>query len=357
MSDKIIRVAVLGQGRSGYGIHVKWLREAEDQYAIVAVADQLPERHEAAQEFGARAFTDYQELLATKDLNIDLVVNALPSHLHTQGTLAALNAGYHVLCEKPFALNVADFDAMVAAAKKADRKLFAFQNSRFQPAFIKIQELLASGVLGKLVHARISFSGFARRWDWQASQRYSGGNINNTGPHPLDQAVMLFGERTPSVFAKLSNANPFGDADDFASVSLYGPDAPLVEVVVSSFMPYPQGDIYSICCTNGGITGNTTSLKWKYFDPKQASAHTPASGWSDKRAYNSEQLQWTEETWNNPHAADGFQVMSEALYNNLYDVLVNGAEPVVKLEQVRRQIAVLEEVHKQNPLPRKQAEQ
>lgn len=353
MAGKIIRTAVLGQGRSGYGIHVRWLREAKDQYQVVAVADQLPERHEAVQEFNAKAFTDYKDLLRDKSLQVDLVVNALPTHLHTEGTVAALDAGYHVLSEKPFALNVADFDKMTAAAERNERKLFAFQNSRFQPAFIEIQNLLASGKLGKLIHARLVYSSFARRWDWQSRQKFGGGNINNTGPHPLDQAIVLFGDRMPHVSSKLACSNPFGDADDFAIVTFNGKDAPVIEVVVSSFMAYPQGDTYNICCTAGGITGNATSLKWKYFDPAAAPKQAPAQGWSEKRGYNSEQLPWVEETWNNPHAADGFQQMSHGLYNNVYDAIVSGAEPVVKLSEVRRQIAVLEEVHRQNPLPEK----
>jgi predicted dehydrogenase len=357
MSGKIIRVAVLGQGRSGYDIHVSWLRKAVGQYKVVAVADLMPERHEAVKELGAKGLGDYRELLGRRELGVDLVVNALPSHLHRVATIAALEAGYHVLSEKPFALSVADFDAMVAAAKKAGRHLLAFQNSRFRPAFQKIQQLLAEGWLGKLVHARISFSSFARRWDWQTYQRYGGGNINNTGPHPLDQAVVLFGERMPRVFGRLACNNPFGDADDFASVSLYGDaDAPLVEAVVSSCMTYPQGEVYNLSCTCGGLSGDFRTLRWRYFDPAKAPAHGPAAGWSDRRQFCSEQLPWVEESWTDVPAdrsLDEIQRLSQGLYNDIYGVLVEGRVPVVRLEEVRRQIAVLEECHKQNPLPRR----
>ncbi len=352
MSEKVIRVGVMGQGRSGYDIHVAWLRQATQQYKVVAVADQLKERHEAVQ-LGAQAFTDYKDLLAKRDLGIDLIVNSLPSHLHTPGTIAALQAGYNVLSEKPFALNLADFDAMVSAANKAGRKLFAFQNSRYRPGFKKMREVLASGVLGKLLHARISFSGFARRWDWQASQRYSGGNLNNTGPHPMDQAIVLFGERSPKVFAHLACQNEFGDADNLASVSLYGDGAPLVEVVVSSFMAYPQGDIYNISCSQGGMTGTPTSMKWRYYDPATAPAHTPMTGWSDNRKYCGEGLSWIEQSWSYTAGLAEFDAMSRDLYNNVYDVLVRGGTPDIKLEEVRRQIGVIEECHRQCPLAKR----
>lgn len=352
MSGRLIRVGVLGQGRSGHDIHVAWLRQASQQYKLVAVADLISERHEAVQ-LGAQAFGDYRDLLAMRDLNIDLIVNALPSYLHTAGTIAALEAGYHVLSEKPFALNLQDFDVMVAAANRSGRNLFAFQNSRFRPAFRKLQQVLASGVLGKLLHARISFSSFARRWDWQASQRFGGGNLHNTGPHPLDQAVVLFGERMPKVFSHLSSNNEFGDADDLATVSLYGDSSPLVEVVVSSFVAYPQGEMYNMGCTCGGLTGNPSALKWRYFDPSAAPSHEAMPGWSDKRKYCGEELPWVEESWAYTANTGAFDEMSRALYDNLYDVLVCSGKPEVTLDQVRRQIAVLEECYRQNPMPQR----
>lgn len=352
-NGNIIRVGILGQGRSGFGIHTRWLREATTQFKIVAVADRMPERtQEAANELGARTYREYADLLKDKSLDLDLVVNSLPSDLHPKATLAALNAGHHVLCEKPFATSLKDFDKMVDTARKNKRQLFAFQNSRFQPAFQKIQQIIASGVLGRLVHIRISFSNFARRWDWQAQQQHWGGNLNNTGPHPLDQAVVLFGDKMPHVFAKLASDNPFGDADNFATVTLHGKNSPLVEVVISSFMAYPQGEMYNISGACGGLTGNLSALKWRYFDPKQAPDHGPIGTWSENRKYNSEKLDWKEESWT-AAPGDNFQKISQAYYDTLYQSLVHKAKPLVQLPQVRRQIAVIEECHKQNPLPRK----
>jgi predicted dehydrogenase len=331
------------------------MRQAKQQFKLVAIADQKSERREAAGEFGAKAFADYRELLEDRSLGIDLVVNALPSHLHPEGTMAALRAGYHVMTEKPAAVRVADFDAMVAASKQVGRRLFIFQNSRFNPAFMKVREVLESGRLGKLVHARISFSNFARRWDWQASQEFWGGNINNTGPHPLDQAIMLFGDRTPNVFANLQCENAFGDADAFSSVSLYGKDAPLIEVVTSSFQAYPQGGTYNLSCTRGGLQGDLTQLKWKYFDPAKAPPHTALpTMWSDNRTYNKENLEWIEESWSAP-PDDMFQVISKGIYDDVYEALTKDIEPTVRLDEVRRQVAVLEEAHRQCQLPRRKS--
>ena len=352
MSDRILRVGILGQGRSGHDIHLHWLREAKDQYQVVAVADAMPDRWEAREEVGARVFGNYRGLLAEKSLGLDLVVNALPSFMHPTATQDVLAAGYNVVCEKPQARTVREFDAMVAAARRHRRHYFPFQNSRFSPCFIKLREVIASGVLGKMVFIRGNWSGFGRRWDWQAIQEYHGGNLLNTAPHPIDQAIVLFGEKVPKVFARLACENPFGDADNFAAVTLHGPGAPTIEIVVNSFQAYPQGEQYNVCGTQGGLTGGPQGLKWKFFDPNKAPDHAFSGTWSDQRAYCSETLPWVEETWAPPVSPlDTFQTLSKGFYDHVYGVMVHGAEPAITHEEVRRQITVIEETRRQNPLP------
>lgn len=351
MDGQILNVAIAGQGRSGYDIHARWLRTVPQQYRIVAVADLLPERRrQAQQEFDCRTYKTHTDLL--KAGGFDLFINALPSHLHPLGSIQALKAGFHTVCEKPSAVKVADFDKMTAAARSSRKHLLPFQNSRFLPAFAKIREILDSGRIGDLVHARIVYSGFGRRWDWQTRQECWGGNLNNTGPHPMDMAIMLFGERSPHVFSKLvSGPGSFGDADDFALVVLHGPQAPTIEVWVSSYLAFPQGDTFSINGTRGGITGNFTALKWRYYDPAKAPKQKLMPSWSDHRKYCNETLPWVEDSWTSD-MPDLFQTLSGAFYNNVHEVLLKGAAPVVTLAQVRRQVAALEACHRQNPLPK-----
>ena len=347
---KQLKVGILGQGRSGYDIHAKWLRQDQERYKIVAIADAMPERtQECAAEFGATAFGDYRELLQADNLGIDLVINALPSDLHPRGTIDALEAGYNVVCEKPLARTVADFDRMVAKAGETGKKLLPFQNSRFQPAFRKIQSIIESGCLGRIIFARISYSGFGRRWDWQARREHWGGNLLNTGPHPVDQAVVLFGEEEPRVFARLVSDNPFGDAENHASVTLWGPGKPTIEVIISSFMAYPQGETYNIGGTYGGLSGNFNQLKWRYFDPANAPHRATKGVWSDNRGYCGEELDWREEIWNYNPKLDNFSMISKGFYDDAYAILTENAPRTITFDQVRRQIAVMEEAHRQNP--------
>ncbi|MHB9131836.1 MAG: Gfo/Idh/MocA family protein [Armatimonadota bacterium] len=353
---KVLRVGIGGYGRSGCDIHAAWLKEAPAQFQVVAVADQLPERREdAVRDFGCAVYDDYQELLAKTEM--DLFINALPSFLHAPVTAQALQAGFNVVCEKPSGSTVAQFDQMANAAQQAGKLFAPFQNSRFYPFFRKMREVIDSGVLGEILLVRTSWGSFGRRWDWQTLQEMSGGNLRNTGPHPLDHAIMLFGRSTPQVFCRMRAIQHCGgDADDFTLVTLYGEGAPTIEITLNSYLAYPPEDMYNISGTLGGMAGGPGSLRWKYYDPAQAPVPERWHPWSDNRKYCSEQLPWVEETWE-PSGDEGnsFRNNSRAFYNNIYDVLVNGAELIVKHEQVRRQIAVIEECHRQNPLPKRNA--
>lgn len=354
MPDKIIRVGIAGYGRSGCDIHALWLKQAPGQYKIAAVADQLPERRaDAKRDFDCSVYEDYRTMLLAG--GFDLFINAMPSHLHPQGTIDAFRAGFNVVCEKPNAWKVADFDRMVAASKKAKKLFMPFQNSRFFPFFRKIREIIASGVLGEIIHIRINWSGFGRRWDWQTLQATHGGNLLNTGPHLVDHAVMLFGNEMPKVFAVLKSVQPFGgDAEDFAMVTLHGKRAPVIEILLSSYLAYPLGDQYNISGKYGGLTGGQKGLKWRYFDPAKAPVQTFWKPWSDNRKYCSEALPWVEESWEPPASdLDAFQHNSRAFYNSVYEAMVNGAALVVKPAEVRRQIMIMEASHRQNPLPKK----
>ena len=262
-----IRVAVLGQGRSGLDIHCRYFKTVPHKYQIVAVADLLGDRRQRAQgEMGCDAYADYHDLLARSD--IDLVVNALPSHLHPQATIDSLGTGHHTICEKPLAWSVAELDNMIAAAHKASRLLLPFQQSRNAPQFQKMLQVIDSGVLGRIVQVSISFSGFARRWDWQTLQEYRGGNLLNTGPHPMDQVMRLLDFKKPDqVFCAMDRANTYGDAEDYVKILLRTKDKPVIDVEISSCTPFPQ-PMYTVHGERGGLSGGPAGLTWRYYDPQ-----------------------------------------------------------------------------------------
>src|SRR5215510_1697063 len=104
----------------------------------------------------SRAHGSYEALLA--DPEIDVIYNPLPNHLHAEWTIKAVEAGKHVLCEKPLALNVDEVDAIQAAARKHGRVVMEAFMYRHHPQTLKVQELVKSGSIGTLKLIRGSFS-------------------------------------------------------------------------------------------------------------------------------------------------------------------------------------------------------
>ena len=353
--SKRVRVGVLGQGRSGYNIHVRGLREMTDKYEIVAVADPLQgQLEDAVNQLGVVGYTDYKELIKRDDL--DLVVNATPSHLHVPISLEIMEAGHNLLSEKPLARRVSDVDKLIAKSKETGKLFAIYQQSRFAPYFQKVREVIDSGVLGKVVMVRIAFNGFGRRWDWQTLQNHNAGNLLNTGPHPMDQALQLFGtDVMPEVTCIMERTpNCYGDAEDFVKIILKGKDRPVIDLEISSCCAYST-HMYNVDGTLGGIKGDSTHLDWKYFKPEEAPEQHLISVPMPERKYCSEQLTWHEGSWDLPEEhSDWFQYMALTFYTHLYETIVNGAPLVIPPEHVRQQISVIEECHRQNPLPKMQ---
>lgn len=355
-----IRIAIAGQGRSGYKIHAHCLTALPEQFTITAAADLLAERREDARnEFSAEVYDDYTELLAAG--GFEVFVNALPTPLHVPATLDALARGYHVVCEKPMAPTVAEFDRMAAAARRTGKLLLPFQNNRLQPFFDKIQEVIASGVLGKIIHVRSTWGGFRRRWDWQTLRRNMGGTLFNTGPHAIDQALVLFGEKCePEVFCRMDCNNQLGgNADDLACLTLYDPArrAPVIEIHITQYLAYPEENLYTICGTCGTMKAGFERIVWRYYDPAEAPDQPFWENWSVDRDYPREELPWQEESWQIDEdlldGSVGYTLRSlpsgpQRFYENVFDVLRNNAEPIITLPEVRRQIRVLQLSHEQN---------
>lgn len=223
MTAQHIKVGIAGLGRAGWGIHAQALIGLKDRFTVTAVCDPDPERQAEAQStFGCRAFSQLGELLHHSDIDVDLVVVATPSQMHADDTIRSLQAGKHVLVEKPMALSVADVDAMIGAARKADRFLTVNQNYRYAPDYAAVKQVMDSGVLGRVLQVRIAVHQFSRRWDWQTLKKRGGGILNNHGAHVVDWALLLFDDPQPQLFCRME-ATPLyaGDADSHVNLSCF----------------------------------------------------------------------------------------------------------------------------------------
>ena len=341
--ERIVSVGIAGLGRSGWSIHCRLLEQLPDRYRIAAVFDTLAERREEARErFGCRICGDYPSLL--RDDDVELVVVALPTHLHGSATAEALEAGKSVVCEKPMAVSVAEADAMIASANRAAGVLTIFHNRRFDDDFIQLGKVIASGKLGRIVQIRIADHGFGRRWDWQTLKQFGGGSLNNAVSHRIDQALVLMDHADPEVFCVRDRTLTLGDADDHVKVVLTAPGKPTVDIEATAACPMAQ-EKWLVMGTRGGLSGGDAGLRWKYFEPSELPPRELDVRPTPDRSYNRDALRLHEEYWSRraeePHLR---------FYTELFEALRCKGEIPVAPESVRRQIRVLDECRRQAPV-------
>jgi predicted dehydrogenase len=146
-----------------------------------------------------RVHGSYAALLA--DPEVDVIYNSLPNRFHAEWTIKALEAGKHVLCEKPLALSVEEVDAIQSAARGHGRVIAEAFMYRHHPQTLKVQELVKSGSLGTLKLIRGSFSFFlSREGDVRLDPALGGGSLWDVGCYPVSYARTLVGANPLEVF-------------------------------------------------------------------------------------------------------------------------------------------------------------
>ena len=190
-----LRVGMIGAGGIARGAHQPGFA-ALPNVEIVAVADPADGRAaDFARDFGVpHTYTDYHDLLARED--VDVVAVATPPVAHAQATIAALEAGKHVFCEKPMAMNVTEAQAMADAAERADRVLAIDFQTRFSPDAQRAHQLVAGGHLGAPHFARATMLRQAGVPTWgifTSKAANGGGALIDIGVHALDRALYVLG--------------------------------------------------------------------------------------------------------------------------------------------------------------------
>lgn len=137
-------------------------------------------------------YDNWRDLVADK--NIEAVTVCLPTDMHAEVTIAALEAGKHVLCEKPMALTAADSDRMMAAAAAAKRTLMIAQVLRFWPEYIALRSFVTEGKYGAVRQATFVRKCGVPSWSkWLPDEARSGGAVLDLLVHDIDQILLLFG--------------------------------------------------------------------------------------------------------------------------------------------------------------------
>jgi UDP-N-acetylglucosamine 3-dehydrogenase len=218
-----LRVGVIGCGSIAQHRHLPEYK-MNAQVELVAVCDSNEQRaKEVAEKYGAKAYTSYEKLINSG--LVDVVSVCTPNYLHAPISIAALNAGIHVLCEKPMATSREEAEAMIAAANESGKKLMIAHNQRFVPSHQRARQLIAKGEIGKIYSFRTAFGhggpeGWSvegkEGWFFQKEKAFVGA-MGDLGVHKTDLLRYVLGEEITEIGSFVeTSAKDFADVDDNA---------------------------------------------------------------------------------------------------------------------------------------------
>jgi predicted dehydrogenase len=316
----MVNVGVVGFGLAGKVFHAPFVR-AVPGLRLVAIARRNAEPDPRYS--GVRFVSGVEQLLAIDD--IQLVVVATPNELHAPIARECLNAGRHVVIDKPFATSLAEAEELVTLGRQRERIITVFQNRRWDGDFKTVRQVLSSGALGRVVIYESHFDRFRPnlRGTWHERPQPGMGLLYDLAPHLVDQALVLFG-KPEFVSADLRKERDGTQVNDAFDVVFHY--ARLRAYLRATAIAAASGPRFWICGTNGTFA--------KYgLDPQEDAmkqgGDPMANGWGEE----------PESQWGRLTTAEGTQVVStiagdyRGYYENVRDAILGTAPLEVTAEQ------------------------
>lgn len=359
--SKKVRIAIVGCGGIANQKHMPSIKKHADRAEMVAFCDTLPERAEKAQkEYGAedsKVYTDYKEMLADTSIEFDVVHVCTPNVAHCPITVAAFEAGKHVMCEKPMAHCTDDAQKMMDAWKKSGKKFTIGYQNRFRDDTQTLHASCAAGELGEVYFAKAH--ALRRRavptWGVFPNKALQGGGpLIDIGTHALDITLWMMDNYEPvsvsgQVFYKL------GRQEDGPAGNVFGPwDPKTFEVEDSAFGFIKMKNGATIYLESSwalnvlkSMEASTTLCGTK----AGAEIHHGGSYPKDELIYNNvEHNQLMEKVISPAGVVDFFEggAAAEAVreQDQWIDAILNDKEPLVKPEQAFAVTQILEAIYK-----------
>ncbi len=193
-----VNVGVIGVGNAGWN-HAMGFNSCRNAKVVAAADPSDAALAKIAKEIkGIKGVKNYHDMLAMKD--VDLVMVATPHNLHKKMVIDALQAGKHVFCEKPLAMNTAECDEMIATARRTGKRLFAVQTHRANPMFVRLKRILKENDMGKPVGGLVQYLGcevqrMSDATSWKGTHEQAGGGVLlDGGVHVIDLCNWYYGK-------------------------------------------------------------------------------------------------------------------------------------------------------------------
>ncbi|MDP4186026.1 MAG: oxidoreductase [Bacteroidota bacterium] len=339
---QIVKVGLSAYGMSGKIFHAPFI-QAIDGFEITHILERS--KNQSAEDFpNATIVRSFEELIKS---SVDLVIVNTPDYLHFPMAKAALEAGKHVVIEKPFTVYSSEAEELIKLAKEKNKILTVYQNRRLDNGFLTIQKILNKNLLGSIVEYEARFDRYKDHIpteSWKEKSQERNGLLFNLGSHLVDQALVLFG-KPEAITAKLSQIRPGSQTDDYVHIRM---DYSNMTVLLrASYLAREAGATYAIHGTQGSYV--------KYgIDPQEEQL---------KMGYKPNKADWgkdTEDNWgilNTTINGKPFREKIEteagsylAFYENLFNAVTQNEKLMVLPEESLEVIRILEAAIESNLL-------
>jgi predicted dehydrogenase len=335
-----LKFALIGCGRISYK-HVEALINNKDEAELVALCDLVEEKaverkkqyESSVKDSNVKVYTDYREMLEKE--NIDVVAIATESGYHAKHAIDCLNAGKHVLVEKPMALSSADADKMIKLAKKKNLKLGVCHQNRFNPPIQKLRRAIEEGRFGKIVNgtARILWNrndDYYKQAPWRGTKALDGGTLMNQCIHNIDLLQWMMGSEVERVYAERGTFLRNIEMEDFGAILIRFKNGS-IGIVEGSACVYPKNleETLSIfgekgTVVIGGLAVNEIKT-WIFEDERDY----------DKEDYSTE----IDSVYGKGHTP---------LYKDFIDAINNDREPLISGEEGKKALEIVLKAYEYN---------
>ena len=341
-----IKLALVGIGRAGWGMHTRELENKADKYQYVAACDLLPERVEKmVEKYGCKGYSNIDDLLADSDAEI--VCIATRSCDHYEHGIKVLKAGKDLLMEKPMGLTLKQAEDLFATAESEGRKIYMRHNRRFEAVFNEVKNTIESGILGNVYEINISQGSFQHRDDWQTLSEFGGGQLLNWGPHIIDHSLRLLGSPLKKITGELKQVTAGGDCEDHVIAHYESEAGRTVNMCISGGMALNAGRKFSVYGDRGSMLCDDFNIKLRYIDPELqippvvSDPGTPGAAFGASGTYASATVvKWVEKEYKIP--GEDLTV----IWDYMYESYRNGADYPIKKEEALQVMQAAEAIRK-----------
>ncbi len=328
----MINTAVIGYGYAGRAFH-SYLIGLEEGLNLYAIATRNAERREAAREAypNAKMYQTIDEVIA--DEAIDLVVLATPHDTHAELAIKAMEAGKHLVTDKIMAMNAAEADAMIAAGEQNDVMLSVFHNRRWDWDYLTVKKVIADGLLGTPYLFQVGIMRYGAPGGWRGIKKHSGGILYDWPAHFVDQALLFGDAPVESVYCDIHyNTKWDTDIGNYGNLIIKFENDLRYQIEISNLSMAEKPRWY--------VVGDEGGLIKYGLDPQEGPMREGDIDSAEEDPANYAKV-WTAAGGERREiVVESVRGSWKSYYKNIADVLNDGAELVVKPEEMRNVMKV-----------------